>query len=73
MPKTNKCHDPKASKLLVRRLEREGWYRVKSSGGHLKFKHPKIPGKIIVPLKITYNVQHRIEKQLAHLKTLAKS
>ncbi len=36
-------------KELIKLLEKDGWYRVPSKGGHLQFKHPIHVGKVTVP------------------------
>jgi predicted RNA binding protein YcfA (HicA-like mRNA interferase family) len=33
---------------VIRRLLRDGWYRVKSKGGHRQFKHPTKRGRVTV-------------------------
>ncbi|MDN5850921.1 MAG: type II toxin-antitoxin system HicA family toxin [Nitrococcus sp.] len=33
----------------VERLERKGWTRVDGKGDHVKFKHPKRAGHVVVP------------------------
>ena len=37
------------SKAIIKRLERDGWQPVGGRGDHQKFKHPRIPGQVIVP------------------------
>jgi predicted RNA binding protein YcfA (HicA-like mRNA interferase family) len=34
---------------VIRRLEEDGWYRIKAKGGHRQFKHPRKSGKVTVP------------------------
>ena len=33
---------------VLKRLRRDGWYRIKSRGGHRQFKHPSKPGLVTV-------------------------
>ena len=33
---------------IIRALEKDGWYRVKSGKGHAQFKHPSKPGKVTI-------------------------
>ena len=33
---------------VIRLLERDGWVRVASSGGHRQYKHPTKPGRVTV-------------------------
>lgn len=37
------------SKLIVKRLKAEGWKNVATVGSHTKFKHPSLPGHVVVP------------------------
>ena len=34
---------------VIRRLEQDGWYPVKSKRGHRNFKHPTKRGRVTVP------------------------
>lgn len=33
---------------IIRLIERDGWYRVKSKGGHRQFKHPVKKGRVTI-------------------------
>ena len=33
---------------VIRLIERDGWLRVKSKGGHRQYKHPVKPGRVTV-------------------------
>jgi predicted RNA binding protein YcfA (HicA-like mRNA interferase family) len=33
---------------VIKLLEQDGWYRVKSKGGHRQFKHPTKRGRVTV-------------------------
>jgi predicted RNA binding protein YcfA (HicA-like mRNA interferase family) len=33
---------------VIRLLENDGWYRVRSRSGHRQFKHPTKPGRVTV-------------------------
>lgn len=33
---------------VLKRLNGDGWYRVKARGGHRQFKHPTKPGRVTV-------------------------
>lgn len=37
------------SREIIRRLEADGWYRVRQRGSHVQFKHPAKPGRVTVP------------------------
>ncbi|WP_259783229.1 type II toxin-antitoxin system HicA family toxin [Aestuariispira ectoiniformans] len=34
---------------MIKLLERDGWYHVRTRGDHHHFKHPTKPGKVTVP------------------------
>ncbi len=39
-----------SSLKIIRALERDGWFRIKSNAGsHLRFKHPTKKGVVVVP------------------------
>jgi predicted RNA binding protein YcfA (HicA-like mRNA interferase family) len=35
---------------LIRRLEADGWYRVRQSGSHAIYRHGSKPGQLTVPV-----------------------
>ena len=35
----------------IRRIVQDGWYLVKSKGGHMQYKHPTKPGRVTIPGK----------------------
>lgn len=35
---------------LIRRLEGDGWYRVRQRGSHAIYRHPTKPGQLTVPV-----------------------
>ncbi len=37
------------SREVIRRLERDGWKRVRTKGSHQTFKHPRKTGIVTVP------------------------
>jgi predicted RNA binding protein YcfA (HicA-like mRNA interferase family) len=41
---------------VLRRLHDDGWYQVKSTGGHRQFKHPTKPGRVTVSGKPSHTV-----------------
>ncbi|APC46478.1 MULTISPECIES: type II toxin-antitoxin system HicA family toxin [Aeribacillus] len=38
-----------SSKELIKMIQKEGWYIVRTSGSHHQFKHPSKPGIVTVP------------------------
>lgn len=54
------------SREIIRRLEEDGWYHVKTVGDHWQFKHPSKLGKVTVvhPAKdFSIGTLRSIEKQ----------
>ncbi len=37
------------SRTVVKRLEKDGWFKVAQKGSHVHFKHPDKPGRVTVP------------------------
>ncbi len=37
------------SAQLIKKLRAEGWVRVGGKGDHEKFKHPDLPGHVVIP------------------------
>ena len=35
---------------VIRALGRDGWYSVKSKGGHRNLRHPSKPGRVTIPV-----------------------
>lgn len=42
---------PQKVRDVIRRLEDEGWYLVRTRGSHRQYKHPTKPGTVTVPGK----------------------
>jgi predicted RNA binding protein YcfA (HicA-like mRNA interferase family) len=40
---------PTKVREAIRMIEADGWYLVKSKGGHRQFKHPEKLGRVTVP------------------------
>ncbi|GBC64036.1 type II toxin-antitoxin system HicA family toxin [Desulfonema ishimotonii] len=54
------------SKKIIRNLEADGWYLVKTRGSHAQYKHPEKKGRVTVPhpkKEIPLGTLKRIEKQ----------
>jgi predicted RNA binding protein YcfA (HicA-like mRNA interferase family) len=41
---------------VIKLLERDGWYRVKSKSGHRQFKHLTNPGRVTVSGKLSHDL-----------------
>ena len=42
-------YQPVKVRELVKRIEKDGWYWVRSKGSHHQYKHPAKPGVVTVP------------------------
>ncbi len=54
------------SKVVIRRIEADGWFEVGQKGSHKQFKHSTKPGKATVPhpkKDIPQNTLKSIERQ----------
>ena len=54
------------SREIIKRLEEDGWYLVKTTGDHYQMKHPTKPGKVTIvhPAKdFSIGTLRSIEKQ----------
>ena len=41
---------------VLKRLQADGWYRVRARGGHRQFKHPTKPGRVTVSGKLSHDL-----------------
>lgn len=52
---------------VIKALEADGWYLVRTRGSHRQFKHPEKPGLVTVPGKLSKDLAvgtlHSIWKQ----------
>lgn len=37
------------SRVIIKMLQKDGWYKVDQSGSHIQFKHPSKKGRVTVP------------------------
>jgi len=37
------------SRMIIKLLHRDGWFKVDQSGSHIQFKHPSKKGRVTVP------------------------
>ena len=54
------------SREIIKRIERDGWYKVGQKGRYIQFKHPSKPGRVTVvhPRKdVPTNTLRSIERQ----------
>ena len=54
---------------IIKLCQNQGWYRIKTRGGHLQYKHPLLPGKIAIPGHFSSELKrgtlHNITKKLS--------
>ena len=41
---------------ILKMLEQDGWYRVRTKGSHRQFKHPTKPGTVTVAGKVSLDL-----------------
>lgn len=49
---------------IVKRIEADGWYRIKAKGGHRQYKHPAKPGRVTVPAQLSAALDKKTEKSI---------
>ena len=49
---------------IIRRIEDDGWYRIKTKGGHRQYKHPVRRGRVTVPGKMSAELAPKTEKSI---------
>lgn len=54
-----------SSRIVIRKIEADGWYEVRQSGSHIHFRHPSKPGTATVPHPVK-------DLPLGTLKSIAK-
>ncbi len=40
---------PPTAREAIRTVERDGWFHVRTTGGHRQFHHPVKPGTVTIP------------------------
>ena len=46
------------------RIERDGWYRIKSKGGHRQYKHLVKPGRVTVSGQMNADLDKKTAKSI---------
>jgi predicted RNA binding protein YcfA (HicA-like mRNA interferase family) len=54
--KVQQALDTMKVREVLRLLQEDGWYRVRTRGSHRQFKHPSKPGRVTVPGKPNDNL-----------------
>jgi predicted RNA binding protein YcfA (HicA-like mRNA interferase family) len=49
---------------IIKRIETDGWYRVKARSGHRQYKHPTKPGRVTVPGQMNADLDKKTEKSI---------
>jgi predicted RNA binding protein YcfA (HicA-like mRNA interferase family) len=49
---------------IIRRIEADGWYRIKAKGGHRQYKHAEKPGRVTVPGQMKADLDKKTEKSI---------
>lgn len=49
---------------IIKIIEKDGWYRVRSKSGHLQFKHPVKKGKVRVPFHGNHDLRKKVVKSI---------
>lgn len=52
------------AKEIIKIIEKDGWYMVKSKSWHLQFKHPEKKGKVTVPFHGNYDLAKKTIKSI---------
>ncbi len=49
---------------IIKMIEADGWYRIKTRGGHRQYKHPLRPGRVTVPGQLNAALDKKTEKSI---------
>ncbi len=49
---------------IIKLIETDGWYRIKSKGGHRQYKHPVKRGRVTVPGQLNADLDKKTEKSI---------
>jgi len=49
---------------IIRLIEADGWYRIKSKGGHRQYKHPAKRGRVTVPGQMNADLDKKTKRRL---------
>jgi len=62
---------PMKVREIIKCIEMDGWYRIKSKSGHRQFKHPVKPGRVTVPGQLNADLDKKTEKSILNQAGLA--
>ena len=49
---------------IIKLIEADGWYRIKSKSGHRQYKHPLKRGRVTVPGQMSAELDKKTEKSI---------
>jgi predicted RNA binding protein YcfA (HicA-like mRNA interferase family) len=49
---------------VIKLIEADGWYKIKSRGGHRQYKHRVKPGRVTVPGQMSAELDKKTEKSI---------
>jgi predicted RNA binding protein YcfA (HicA-like mRNA interferase family) len=49
---------------IIKLIEADGWYRIKSRGGHRQYKHAMKSGRVTVPGQMNAELDRKTEKSI---------
>ena len=49
---------------IIKRIEANGWYRIKAKGGHRQYKHPTRSGRVTVPGRMNADLDKKTERSI---------
>ena len=49
---------------IIRRIQANGWYRIKAKGGHRQYKHPVKSGRVTVPGQMNAELDPKTQKSI---------
>ena len=57
---------------VIKRIEADGWYRIKAKGGHRQYKHPVKAGRVTVPGQMNADLDVKTQKSILRQAGLAE-
>jgi predicted RNA binding protein YcfA (HicA-like mRNA interferase family) len=49
---------------IIKLIQGDGWYRIKSKSGHRQYKHPVKRGRVTVPGQVSADLDKKTEKSI---------
>jgi predicted RNA binding protein YcfA (HicA-like mRNA interferase family) len=49
---------------IIKLIETDGWYKIKSKGGHRQYKHPVKSGRVTVPGQMNADLDKKTQKSI---------